>query len=427
MFRRIVLIGCIVSLVVLGLIFSINNTKAQSATPTRTPTTLPTSTAYPGAEFTGTPLSGAAPLTVQFTHLNANRISGCLWTFGDGSTLSAPPASSQTSSVCPSVSHTYTAAGNYTVSLRVTKATNSFSSTITKTNYIQVSGSIPTATYTPTATTGVPGQPDLSFPSLPYWMWDPGSYDSTNNCYNSVPVLVWNVQVKNTGSSDAGSFTVGQNYDAQRIVSGLPAGQTSTLYFPFPGRPFATAAPGQPTLSASYSNFAADTTNTVVESNETNNTTRQAIPVFTPTLYSGATRVFCRTSTPTPTPTGPTPTFTRTPTATPTCPCISPSPTRTPTRTLTPTITLTAPTGGTCSPVNATITAPFTWDGAGTFCWQSSNLGTYINNWSNTSVTLNGVNITNMYVAAGSYPAKIGGFWYVTFNSAVAWGHFEAK
>ena len=153
---------------------------------------------------------------------------------------------------------------------------------------------------------------------------------------------------------------------------------------------------------------------------------------FSPAAYTSIQYAGCKTGTYDFVATaGGTPgTLTRTPTRTPTpttCPCISPTPTRTPTRTNTPTITLTPPTGGTCSPVSATITAPFTWDGAGTRCWQSSNLGTYINNWSNTSVTLNGLNITNMYVASGSYPAKIGGFWYINYNSAVTWGHFEAK
>ncbi len=84
-------------------------------------------------------------------------------------------------------------------------------------------------------------------------------------------------------------------------------------------------------------------------------------------------------------------------------------------------------TGSTCSPVTSTITAPFSFDGAGTFCWQSSNLGSYINSWNTNSVTINGVNATNLYIASGSYPAKINGFWYVGYNSSVAWGHFEAK
>ncbi|MGC1374576.1 MAG: glycoside hydrolase family 30 beta sandwich domain-containing protein, partial [Anaerolineales bacterium] len=124
-----------------------------------------------------------------------------------------------------------------------------------------------------------------------------------------------------------------------------------------------------------------------------------------------------RTNTPT-TPTGPTATPTRTPTIgaslTPGGP--------TPTRTITPT-----PGSGSCSPVTSTITAPFTYDGAGTFCWQSTNLGSYINSWNTVSVSVNGVNETNLYVASGSYPAKIGGYWYVSYNSTVSYGHFEAK
>jgi endo-1,4-beta-xylanase len=127
-----------------------------------------------------------------------------------------------------------------------------------------------------------------------------------------------------------------------------------------------------------------------------------------------------------------TPTRTATRTNTPTGPTLTPTRTFTPgptaTRTTTPVATATSGGGtGTCSPISATITAPFTKDGAGTFCWQSTNLGSYINNWNMNSVTINGVNITNLYMASGSYPAKIGGFWYVTYNGSFAWSHFEAK
>lgn len=148
------------------------------------------------------------------------------------------------------------------------------------------------------------------------------------------------------------------------------------------------------------------------------------------------------TNTPTRTPTRTnTPAVSNTPTRTPTR-TNTPGITNTPTRTLTPgltstrtrtptagavTSTPTTASGGACSPVTSTITAPFTFDGAGTFCWQSTNLGTYINSWNTTSVTLNGTNVTNLYVASGSYPAKIGGYWYVSYSSSVAWGHFEAK
>ena len=109
----------------------------------------------------------------------------------------------------------------------------------------------------------------------------------------------------------------------------------------------------------------------------------------------------------------------------------SPTPTATLTRTpvtplpsFTPTATLRA---GACSPVTASIAAPFTQDGAGTFCWQATNLGSYVNSWNLASLTINGVNFTNRYVAAGSLPAKINGYWYVSYQSSVAWGHFETK
>ncbi|MGC1377861.1 MAG: hypothetical protein WA821_16635 [Anaerolineales bacterium] len=118
------------------------------------------------------------------------------------------------------------------------------------------------------------------------------------------------------------------------------------------------------------------------------------------------------------------------PTNTPVTPARTP--TRTPTQGTGPTATFTrTPTpggsGSTCSPITATITAPFTKDGTGTFCWQSSNLGSYINSWNLTSLTVNGTNYTNLYVASGSYPAKISGYWYVSYSTTNASGHFEAK
>ena len=149
-------------------------------------------------------------------------------------------------------------------------------------------------------------------------------------------------------------------------------------------------------------------------------------PTSTFTKTPTVTQTFTKTSTPTKTntPSG----FTSTPTRTPT---ITQTPTKTNTPgvfTATPTPTRTnTPSAGACSPISSTITAPFTYDGVGTFCWQSSNLGTYINSWNTGAVTINGVNATNLYMAAGSYPAKIGGFWYVTYNSTLSFAHFEAK
>ena len=167
------------------------------------------------------------------------------------------------------------------------------------------------------------------------------------------------------------------------------------------------------------------------------NTPTAVIPTNTPTRTNtpvGPTNTPTRTSTPVP--------ATSTPAATNT----SVAPTSTPTRTNTPVAATNTPTatpvpptntptatptsgagGGTCSPVDATIAAPFTKDGAGVLCWQSSNLGSYVNSWNLSSLTINGVNVTNLWVGSGSYPAQIGGYWYVVYNGPYAWSHFEAK
>jgi endo-1,3-1,4-beta-glycanase ExoK len=79
-----------------------------------------------------------------------------------------------------------------------------------------------------------------------------------------------------------------------------------------------------------------------------------------------------------------------------------------------------------CSPVTSTITAPFSFDGAGTFCWQASNLGGFINSWNLASLTVNGVVFTNRWAGSGEYPPPINGFWYVSYTSNFPWGHFEA-
>jgi hypothetical protein len=122
----------------------------------------------------------------------------------------------------------------------------------------------------------------------------------------------------------------------------------------------------------------------------------------------------------------PTPTRTNTPGTPPTA-------TRTPTQGTGPTVTPSrTPTqgsggGGTCSPVTSTISIPFSFDGAGTFCWQAASLGGFINSWNTVSVSVNGMNVTNVWVGSGSYPAKVNNNYYVSYSSSVPYGHFEAK
>jgi PKD repeat protein len=77
------------------------------------------------ADFTATPLSGGAPLTVVFTNTSTGDYAESLWDFGDGMT-----------STQESPAHTYTTAGNYTVQLTVSGSGGT--DTETKSDWITV-------------------------------------------------------------------------------------------------------------------------------------------------------------------------------------------------------------------------------------------------------------------------------------------------
>jgi PKD repeat protein len=88
------------------------------------PVTLPT------ASFTGSPLSGNAPLAVQFNDTSLDATTW-VWNFGDGSPVS----------YLQNPTHTYTSIGTYNVTLL---AANSFgSSMVTQNNYITVGSYVP--------------------------------------------------------------------------------------------------------------------------------------------------------------------------------------------------------------------------------------------------------------------------------------------
>ncbi|TAJ43968.1 PKD domain-containing protein [Methanofollis fontis] len=79
----------------------------------------------PIADFTADGTSGTAPLTVQFTDTSSGAPTSWEWSFGDGNT-----------STDQHPTHTYTAAGTYTVSLTVDNA--NWQDTTTKTDFISV-------------------------------------------------------------------------------------------------------------------------------------------------------------------------------------------------------------------------------------------------------------------------------------------------
>ncbi len=77
------------------------------------------------AEFSANPLSGQAPLIVNFTDMSSMNPTSWLWDFGDGSTSNEQ-----------NPSHTYTADSSYTVSLTASDGTET--NTKTKESFIQV-------------------------------------------------------------------------------------------------------------------------------------------------------------------------------------------------------------------------------------------------------------------------------------------------
>jgi len=97
--------------------------------------------APPVANFTGAPASGTAPLSVIFNDTSTNALTSWFWTFGDG-----------TNATVQNPAHTYSAPGNYSVSLNVTN--DDGTDEITKSDYITVTTPPPTTLTTqPTMTT----------------------------------------------------------------------------------------------------------------------------------------------------------------------------------------------------------------------------------------------------------------------------------
>ncbi|WP_048103871.1 PKD domain-containing protein [Methanofollis liminatans] len=126
----------------------------------------------PVANFTGTPTTGRAPLTVQYTDLSTGEPTEWFWQFGDG-----------TNSIEQNPLKTYTTLGTYTVSLNATNADGS--STKTRENYITVTDDPvpPVANFTGTPTNGTAPLTvqftDLSTGGPAQWLWDFG--DGTNS------------------------------------------------------------------------------------------------------------------------------------------------------------------------------------------------------------------------------------------------------
>jgi len=155
----------------------------------------------PEADFSGYPTTGDQPLTVNFTDLSTNSPTSWAWDFDNDGVVD---------STDQNPTHTYLEQGTYTVKLTVSNAygTNS----ITKIDYITVTGLAPTADFSGLPLTGqyplTVNFTDLSTNSPTSWAWDftnNGIVDSTvqnpGYTYNAPGTYT----VKLTSSNEFGS------------------------------------------------------------------------------------------------------------------------------------------------------------------------------------------------------------------------------
>src|SRR5438034_727527 len=179
----------------------------------------------PTAQFSGTPRSGNAPLTVQFTDQSTpgtSPITSRQWVFGDGN------VSNETNP-----RHIYATAGNYTVILLVSSAVGSGREE--KASYIQalVAPVAPTADFSGSPTSGtVPLQVQFTDRSLTggaaitSWSWnfgDGGTSTTQNPSHTYLIPGTYNVSLTATNSVGPGSITKNGYINAQIVPVGPTA------------------------------------------------------------------------------------------------------------------------------------------------------------------------------------------------------------
>jgi PKD repeat protein len=116
--------------------------------------------AAPVAAFSASPMTGAAPLPVQFTDASTGTITGWQWSFGDGG---------QSSEQHPA--HTYQTPGGYTVTLTVSGPGGAHSTATA----LRVTLPLPTFSADPPAAGGL--TVPFAFtppPGVTHWLWDFG-------------------------------------------------------------------------------------------------------------------------------------------------------------------------------------------------------------------------------------------------------------
>ncbi len=161
----------------------------------------------PAADFTASPVSGAAPLTVAFTDTSTNNPTSWSWDFGDGS-----------ASTEQNPSHTYENSGGttrtFTVSLTATN--DGGSDTETKADYISVVPPAPSADFSASPTNGTTPLTvqftDTSTNNPTSWSWDFGdgatsAEQNPSHTYENAGGTTRTFTVSLTATNDGGSDT----------------------------------------------------------------------------------------------------------------------------------------------------------------------------------------------------------------------------
>jgi PKD repeat protein len=158
------------------------------------------------ADFSSNVKTGNAPLAVQFTDLSTGTVTTWEWTFGDGST-----------STSQNPGHTYTAAGAYTVKLKVTGPAGNYTKSVA--NYITVKELKAEFTGAPTSGTAplTVNFTNSSTGHYSYIKWDFGdgttsSSSNPSHIYNSSGVYTVKLTVGETGSTAKSNTKTRTNY-----------------------------------------------------------------------------------------------------------------------------------------------------------------------------------------------------------------------
>jgi len=157
----------------------------------------------PVASFTAVPLTGQAPLAVQFNDTSARSPSSWAWDFGDSGT-----------STVQNATHTYTTAGTYTVNLTATN--DGGSDTATYTGYITVTSTpatVPVAAFSANTTTGTAPLAvtftDASANTPTSWAWNfgDGSTATTRNATHTYKAGIYTVSLNATNAAGSNTTT----------------------------------------------------------------------------------------------------------------------------------------------------------------------------------------------------------------------------